>query len=54
MKYDLAECVQRGHQFGIVDDVDSILIYEALLPDHLRSAEESTDKYYRIEKIIPK
>src|SRR4029077_11016129 len=29
MKYDLADCVQRGHQYGIVDEVDSILIDEA-------------------------
>src|SRR6202163_1315706 len=55
MKYDLAECVQRGHQFGIVDEVDSILIDEARTPLIISGpAEESTDKYYRIDKIIPK
>jgi preprotein translocase subunit SecA len=32
MKYDLKDCVQRGHQFGIVDEVDSILIDEARTP----------------------
>src|SRR5207249_5741805 len=32
MKYDLAQCVQRGHQFAIVDEVDSILIDEARTP----------------------
>jgi len=32
MKYDLAQCVQRGHQFSIVDEVDSILIDEARTP----------------------
>src|SRR5712691_1038757 len=32
MKYDLADCVQRGHQFAIVDEVDSILIDEARTP----------------------
>src|ERR1700674_4504505 len=55
MKFDLVECVQRGHQFGIVDEVDSILIDEARTPLIISDpAEESTDKYYRIDKIIPK
>src|ERR1700688_4276430 len=55
MKFDLADCVQRGHQFGIVDEVDSILIDEArTLLIISGPAEESTDKYYRIDKIIPK
>ena len=55
MKYDLAQCVQRGHHFGIVDEVDSILIDEARTPLIISGpAEESTDKYYRIDKIIPK
>jgi preprotein translocase subunit SecA len=55
MKYDLADCVQRGHQFSIVDEVDSILIDEARTPLIISGpAEESTDKYYRIDKIIPK
>src|SRR5579862_4240432 len=55
MKYDLAECVQRGHQFAIVDEVDSILIDEARTPLIISGpAEESTDKYYRVDKIIPK
>ncbi len=55
MKYDLADCVQRGHQFAIVDEVDSILIDEARTPLIISGpAEESTEKYYRIDKIIPK
>ncbi len=55
MKYDLNDCVQRGHQFSIVDEVDSILIDEAHTPLIISGpAEESTDKYYRIDKIIPK
>src|SRR5215831_7082601 len=55
MKYDLASCVQRGHQFAIVDEVDSILIDEARTPLIISGpSEESTDKYYRIDKIIPK
>jgi preprotein translocase subunit SecA len=55
MKYDLADCVQRSHQYSIVDEVDSILIDEARTPLIISGpAEESTDKYYRIDKIIPK
>ena len=55
MKYDLAQCVQRGHQYSIVDEVDSILIDEARTPLIISGpAEESTDKYYRIDKIVPK
>jgi len=55
MKYDLADCVQRGHQFCVVDEVDSILIDEARTPLIISGpTEESTDKYYRIDKIIPK
>ncbi len=55
MKYDLNDCVQRGHQFAIVDEVDSILIDEARTPLIISGpAEESTDKYYRIDKIIPR
>jgi preprotein translocase subunit SecA len=55
MKYDLAQCVQREHQFSIVDEVDSILIDEARTPLIISGpAEESTDKYYRIDKIVPK
>jgi preprotein translocase subunit SecA len=55
MKYDLAHCVQRGHQYSIVDEVDSILIDEARTPLIISGpAEQSTDKYYKIDKIIPK
>jgi len=55
MKYDLTQCVQREHHFGVVDEVDSILIDEARTPLIISGpAEESTDKYYRIDKIIPK
>ncbi|MBI3662261.1 MAG: preprotein translocase subunit SecA [Acidobacteria bacterium] len=55
MKYDLSHCVQRSHHFAIVDEVDSILIDEARTPLIISGpAEESTDKYYRIDKIIPK
>src|SRR6266481_1197750 len=55
MKYDLTHCVQRGHQFAIVDEVDSILIDEARTPLIISGpSEESTDKYFKIDKIIPK
>src|ERR1700719_2877604 len=55
MKFDLNDCVQRLHNFAIVDEVDSILIDEARTPLIISGpAEESTDKYYRIDKIIPR
>ena len=55
MKFDLAHCVQRVHHYAIVDEVDSILIDEARTPLIISGpSEESTDKYYRIDKIIPK
>ena len=55
MKYDLANCVQRGHHVAIVDEVDSILIDEARTPLIISGpSEESTDKYAKIDKIIPK
>ena len=55
MKFDLAGYVQRGHHFAVVDEVDSILIDEARTPLIISGpAEESTDKYYRIDQIIPR
>src|SRR6185437_3862173 len=55
MKFDLADCCQRGHHFAIVDEVDSILIDEARTPLIISGpSEESTDKYYRIDRIIPR
>src|SRR5262245_46866950 len=55
MKFDLGSYVQRGHNFAIVDEVDSFLIDEARPPLIISGpAEESTDKYYRINGIIPK
>src|SRR5437763_10645535 len=53
MKFDLKDCVQRGHNFAIVDEVDSILIDEARTPLIISGAsEESTDKYARVNTII--
>ena len=55
MKFDVRDCVQRGHNFAIVDEVDSILIDEARTPLIISGAsEESTDKYARVNRIIPK
>ena len=55
MKFALGNMVQRGHAFAIVDEVDSILIDEARTPLIISGpAEESTDKYYKLDKIIPK
>jgi preprotein translocase subunit SecA len=55
MKFELAHYVQRGHHFAIVDEVDSILIDEARTPLIISGpAEESTDKYYKVDRIIPK
>ncbi len=54
MKFDTAECVQRGHNFGIVDEVDSILIDEARTPLIISGAsDESTDKYERADRVVP-
>src|SRR6187200_1943513 len=55
MKFDLANFVQRGHHYAIVDEVDSILIDEARTPLIISGpAEESTDLYYEVDRIIPK
>ncbi len=55
MKFRLENCVQPGHAFAIVDEVDSILIDEARTPLIISGpSEESTDKYYKINRIIPK
>ena len=54
MKFDLATCVQRGYYHAIVDEVDSILIDEARTPLIISGpSEESTDKYYQANAIIP-
>ena len=55
MKFELAHYVQREHQFAIVDEVDSILIDEARTPLIISGpAEESTDLYYEVDRIIPR
>jgi preprotein translocase subunit SecA len=55
MKFDLTHYVQRGHNYAIVDEVDSILIDEARTPLIISGpAEESTDLYYEVDRIIPR
>ena len=55
MKYHMNDFVQRELNYAIVDEVDSILIDEARTPLIISGpSEESTDKYYKIDKIIPK
>jgi preprotein translocase subunit SecA len=55
MKFDFASMVQRGHHYAIVDEVDSILIDEARTPLIISGpAEESTDLYYEVDRIIPR
>ena len=54
MKFDLEDYVQRDLNYAIVDEVDSILIDEARTPLIISGpAEESTDKYYKINRVIP-
>jgi preprotein translocase subunit SecA len=55
MRFSLEDLVQRELHYAIVDEVDSILIDEARTPLIISGpAEESTDKYYKIDRIIPK
>ncbi len=54
MKFSLEQMVQRPLHYAIVDEVDSILIDEARTPLIISGpSEESTDKYFRINLIIP-
>jgi preprotein translocase subunit SecA len=55
MRFTLEEQVQRELHYAIVDEVDSILIDEARTPLIISGpAEESTDLYYRVDRIIPR
>lgn len=55
MKFSLDDYVQKNLHYAIVDEVDSILVDEARTPLIISgSAEDSTDKYYSIDKIIPR
>ena len=54
MKFDIKDCVQRGHFHAIVDEVDSILIDEARTPLIISGpTDQTTDKYARVKAIIP-
>ena len=54
MKFEIKDCVQRGHYYSIVDEVDSILIDEARTPLIISGpTDQTTDKYARVRKIIP-
>ncbi len=53
MKFRLEDIVQRGHNYAIVDEVDSILIDEARTPLIISGpTEESTALYYRIDNLV--
>ncbi|MDG1928184.1 MAG: preprotein translocase subunit SecA [Nitrospinaceae bacterium] len=54
MKFSKDQMVQRDLNFGIIDEVDNILIDEARTPLIISGpAEESTDKYYKVNKLVP-
>jgi preprotein translocase subunit SecA len=55
MKFRIEDCVQRGHYYAIVDEVDSILIDEARTPLIISGpTDQTTDKYVKVRLIIPK
>ncbi len=55
MKFELSDYVQKEPNYAIVDEVDSILIDEARTPLIISGpTEDSTDKYYQINKMIPR
>ena len=55
MKYNIDQLVQRGHNFAIVDEVDSILIDEARTPLIISGqVEDKSQLYNKIDKIVPK
>ena len=54
MAVRLDDCVQRGHYFCVVDEVDSILIDEARTPLIISGVPEAaTDTYYRFARVVP-
>lgn len=55
MKFSIDDYVQRELHFAIVDEVDNILIDEARTPLIISGpAEESTEKYYTLNRVIPR
>ena len=54
MKFEIKDCVQRGHYYAIVDEVDSILIDEARTPLIISGpTDQTTDKYAKARQIVP-
>jgi preprotein translocase subunit SecA len=55
MRFRLEDLSQGEYHFAIVDEVDSILVDEARTPLIISGpAEESTDLYYKLDKLVPK
>jgi preprotein translocase subunit SecA len=55
MKYELGQMVQRGHNFAIVDEVDSILVDEARTPLIISGpSDDKSDLYNAVDVIIPR
>src|SRR5581483_11814417 len=55
MKYDMADMVQRGHHFAIVDEVDSILVDEARTPLIISGpSDDKSDLYNQVNTLIPR
>ena len=54
MRWNDSQRVQRGHNFAIVDEIDSILIDEARTPLIISgAAEDDTEKFYQVDKLVP-
>ena len=55
MAFEIADKFQRGHNFAVVDEVDSILIDEARTPLIISGpAEDSSELYFKINQLAPK
>ncbi|HST93769.1 MAG TPA: preprotein translocase subunit SecA, partial [Microvirga sp.] len=55
MKYEMAQMVQRGHNFAIVDEVDSILVDEARTPLIISGPlDDRSDLYNAVDKVVPR
>ncbi|WP_210493612.1 preprotein translocase subunit SecA [Microvirga antarctica] len=55
MKYEMAQMVQRGHNYAIVDEVDSILVDEARTPLIISGPlDDRSELYNTIDVVIPR
>ncbi|HEY8382109.1 MAG TPA: preprotein translocase subunit SecA [Microvirga sp.] len=55
MKYEMAQMVQRGHNFAIVDEVDSILVDEARTPLIISGPlDDRSELYFAIDQVVPR